>query len=164
MSQNVSLQMFSSALTLKKRSFLFLLRYKAESIFAGMLVKRFGKPRSSLKSVYLHTLSPLINHVQWKKRGRVRILSALHCILCDLKSKNTIFTFQKIRLSRPLGVHSGTETPRQLLPDCRDQDGGVVARIRHRPHMLTTENIRLVQRACRKCVRMKENWELFVLF
>lgn len=85
--------------------------------------------------------------------------SCQRCIAyaCDLKSKNTISTFQKIGLSSSLGVHSGTETPWQLLPDCRDQDGGVVARIRHRPHMLTTENIRLVQRACRKYIGMEEN-------
>lgn len=45
------------ALTLKKISFLFLLKYKAESILAGILVKRLGKPWSSLNPEYLHNLS-----------------------------------------------------------------------------------------------------------
>ena len=59
--------MLSFPLTLKKISFLFLLRYKAESIFAGMLDKRLGKPWSSLKLVYLHTLSPVNGHVEKKR-------------------------------------------------------------------------------------------------
>lgn len=55
------------ALTLKKMSFLFLLKYKAESILAGILAKRLGKPWSSLKPVYLHTLSSVKEQVESEK-------------------------------------------------------------------------------------------------
>lgn len=75
---------------------------------------------------------------------------------------NTSSTFKKIGLSSPLGVHSGVETPRQLLPERRDQDRRVVAKIRHGPHMLTTENVRLAQGACSDMV--KENRELSASF
>lgn len=61
------------ALTLKNSSFLFLLKYKAESIFAGMLVKRLGKPLSSLNPVYLHTLSPVSGHFERKERCTLMI-------------------------------------------------------------------------------------------
>lgn len=55
-------------------------------------------------------------------------------------------------------MHSGVETPWQLLPESRDQDRRFVAKIRHGPHMLTTENVRPARGACSDTV--KENWEL----
>lgn len=68
LSQNKSKRILSFALTLKKISFLFLLKYKAESMLAGILVKRLGKPWSSLKPVYLHTLSSVTEHAGREER------------------------------------------------------------------------------------------------
>lgn len=67
MPQNESKPILSSALTLKKISFLLLLKYKAESILAGILAKRLGKPWSSLKPLYLHILSPVKEHAERRK-------------------------------------------------------------------------------------------------
>lgn len=129
---------YQFALTLKKSSFLFLLKYKAASTSAGMLVRRLGKLRSSLNLVYLHTLSP------WRDE-RVRSHPAS---LANDAANNTSTTFEKVGFPSPLGVHGGVEPPRQPPPQGRDQDRRLVARIRHGPHMLTAEDIRLVQGAC----------------
>lgn len=67
-------------------------------------------------------------------------------------------TFQKIGLASPLRVHRCPEAPRQLLPQRRDQDGSVVARTGHRPHVLAAENISLAQRTCGDTV--PEKWQL----
>ena len=64
---NMSKQIWYLVLTLKKISFLFLLKYKAESMLAGMLFRRLGKPWSSLKLVYLHTLSSVKENIKKDK-------------------------------------------------------------------------------------------------